>query len=289
MKKTLLIMAAGLASRYGGNKQTAGLGPNGEMLMEYSIRDAAENGFDKVVFVIGETMLDSFKCMIDQRVEGIETAFAVQSYSGLPKWFSVPAGRTKPYGTVHAVLSARNYINEPFAVINADDYYGKKAFADLAAAIDASDSKGEGCMLAYPMINTLSGFGAVTRGICRIKDGVLTGIDETYSIKKCEDGTVRSFDKNEKGDQLDPALLVSMNIFGFMPWLFDELQICFESFLKGLNNNELKKEYPLPVFLDKLIGEKKIKINVVPTDANWFGVTYREDKEMVERLLRELG
>ena len=190
--------------------------------------------------------------------------------------------------TVHAVLSAKNYINEPFAVINADDYYGKKAFADLSRAIDETAATKEACMLAYPMINTLSGFGAVTRGICRINNGILTGIDETYSIKKCEDGKVRSFDKNEDGDELNPSSLVSMNIFGFMPWLFDEMSTALDAFLKTLDENELKKEFPLPVLLDKLINENKLKINVVPTDANWFGVTYREDKEMVERLLREL-
>ncbi len=289
MNKTLLIMAAGLASRYGGHKQTDSFGPNGEMLMEYSIRDARENGFTKVVFVIGKSMLEPFKGMIGSRVEGIETAFAVQDYDSLPEWYSVPKNRTKPFGTVHAVLSAREYINEPFAVINADDYYGKKAFKDLAKAIDETAENGEACMLAYPMINTLSGFGAVTRGICVIKDGRLAGINETYSIKKCEDGKVRSFDKCEEGEVLEPSLLVSMNIFGFMPWLFDDMQTAFEKFLKGLAADELKKEYPLPIFLDGMINSESISINVVPTDANWFGVTYREDKEMVERLLRELG
>ncbi len=288
MKKTLLIMAAGLAARYGGHKQTEGFGPNGEMLMEYSIRDAHSQGFSKVVFVIGADMKESFEKLISSRVRDVELAYAVQDYSSLPGGFIAPEGRKKPYGTVHAVLCARRFINEPFAVINADDYYGKQAYKDLAGAMSGMAESGEACMLAYPMKNTLSGSGAVTRGICRITDGSLTGIDETYSIKKCGDGTIRSFDNSSDGDPLDENALVSMNIFGFMPWIFDALESGLKDFLKGLDANELKREYPLPILLDRMIGEGRLKINVTPTHSTWFGVTYKEDKEMVERLLRDI-
>lgn len=288
MGKTLLIMAAGLASRYGGNKQTDGLGPHGEILMEYSIRDARKHGFDCVVFVIARSMERTFPDMMRERIEGMRLEFAVQDYSTLPGWYRAPAARTKPFGTVHAVLAAKHLLAEPFAVINADDFYGEQAFADLAAALDALKAEHMACMLAYPLCNTLSCHGTVTRGVCKVENGVLRNITETYAVKQCEDGIIRSFDQSEQGTVLDANVPVSMNIFGFMPWLLTDMQHQFEEFLRGLAPDEVKKEYPLPVFLDKMIQSGALAMQVVLTDSQWFGVTYQEDRDVVRALLKNL-
>ena len=173
MKKTLLIMAAGMGSRYGGGKQVDGMGPNGEIIMEYSIADAKKHGFERVVFIIAPSMVEFFPKMMQERVCDMELAFAVQDYSSLPDWFHVPEGRTKPYGTVHAVLCAKDILgDDPFVVINADDLYGEQAYADIVAPLEAcAGKKDTACMLAYPIGATLSGHGEVTRGICQTKDG----------------------------------------------------------------------------------------------------------------------
>ena len=284
---TLLIMAAGLASRYGGNKQTDGFGPNGEMIMEYSISDAKAVGFDRVVFIIAESMKEKFPEYINKNVNGVETAFAVQGAEGFPEWFTKPEGRTKPYGTVHAVLCARDYIDEPFVVINADDFYGREAYFNIAEAVRSMNNEGEACMLGYRLGNTLSGFGAVTRGVCSVENGILDSIEETYKISKCDDGVIRSFGV-EPPKELDGDSVVSMNIFGFAPWVFDELEKSFADFLKEQGDSETA-EYPLPVFVDSLIRSGKLAVKVVDTDAKWFGVTYKEDKELVREKLAQLG
>lgn len=283
---TLLIMAAGLATRFGGSKQTAGFGPNGEFIMEYSIADAKKAGFDKVVFIINKSMAETFPKMIAQNVSGVETAFAVQDYDSLPDWFTVPEGRTKPYGTVHAVLAAKPYINEPFAVINADDYYGPEAFVDIAKALSGLGESGKACMLGYYLKNTLSCYGAVTRGVCTVENGVLSGIKETYKVRLCENGVIRSEEVGQEA-VLDGDSVASMNIFGFMPWIFDELQKGFEEFLRS-NEGELKAEYPLPVLLDGLIKSGKLSIDVSVTQAVWYGVTYQEDRDIVREKFAQL-
>lgn len=285
---TLLIMAAGLASRYGGNKQTDGFGPKGEMLMEYSIRDAKDAGFDRVVFIIAESMKGNFVRSISERVSGVETAFAVQNDNGFPEWFTKPEGRTKPYGTVHAVLCAKEYIDEPFVVINADDYYGREAVFSIAAALKNMKDTGEGCMLGYRLGNTLSGFGTVTRGICQVENGILSSICETYNICKGDDGVIRSI-ACEPAKELNEEDVVSMNIFGFAPWIFDELEKGFDEFLRENGDSE-KAEFPIPVLIDSLVKNGKISLRVVDTDSVWFGVTYKEDKAIVtEKIARLLG
>ena len=288
MKKTLLIMAAGMASRYGGGKQIDGMGPNGEFLMEYSIHDAKLHGFNKVVFIIAPSMLETFPDEMRKRVPDMELCFAVQDYSSLPDWFTVPEGRTKPYGTVHAVLSAKEYLTEPFLVINADDLYGEKAYADITDTIDEiGREENRACMLAYPIGSTLSGFGEVTRGICEIVDGNLAKVTEKYSIKRCDDGMIRSFTDN--GDEvLPPDAPASMNIFGFTPSVLKRFEEEFENFLHQEHENPLKAEYVLPTMIDTLIHKGEITMKVVMTDSNWFGVTYREDRAIVVDMLKDM-
>ena len=285
MKKTLLIMAAGMASRYGGGKQIDGMGPNGEFLMEYSIHDAKKHGFEKVVFIISPAMAEFFPDMMRERVPDMELCFAVQDTSSLPEWFTVPEGRTKPYGTVPAVLCAEKYLDGPFLVINADDLYGEKAYADITGPLGLCTAT-EACMLAYPIGSTLSGFGEVTRGICQIKDGKLDKVTEKYSIKRCDDGVIRSF--TDAGEEvLSPDAPASMNIFGFTPEMLPLFREQFEAFLHQEHENPLKAEYVLPTMLDTLVHSGKLSIRVVVTDSEWFGVTYHEDRAIVTEMLKD--
>lgn len=288
MSKTLLIMAAGMASRFGGGKQTAQFGPNGEMLMEYSIADARRAGFDKVAFIIAPSMAETFPELIKSRVNGIELSFAVQSMDTLPGGFTAPEGRTKPYGTVHAVLCAKDIIDGRFAVINADDYYGPRAFEDMSKALDAVDDK-NACMLAYPIGATISSFGSVTRGICKIDENAcLTAVKETYKVQRCEDGKVRSFAESEEGEVIEEDAPASMNLFGFTPAIFDLCSRELSIFLNEKHEDEMKAEYPLPIMLDKLIRSGELSIHVTVTDSQWMGVTYQEDREMVENFLKSV-
>jgi NDP-sugar pyrophosphorylase family protein len=286
MKKTLLIMAAGMASRYGGGKQIDGMGPNGEFLMEYSIHDAKAHGFEKVVFIINAAMEEFFPDMMRQRVPDMELCFAVQDFSSLPDWYEVPEGRTKPYGTVHAVLSAAKYLDGPFLVINADDLYGEQAYADITGPLGAcADKSGQACMLAYPIGSTLSGFGEVTRGICELDGDRLVRVTEKYSIKRCDDGVIRSFSGDET-EVLAPDAPASMNIFGFTPQMLPLFAEKFDAFLRQEHENPLKAEYVLPTMLDSLIHEGKLSMQVVVTNSEWFGVTYREDRAIVTEMLK---
>ena len=290
MKTTLLIMAAGLGSRYGGNKQIDRIGPNGEILMEYSIHDALEAGFDKVVFVIKRSMDETFREMIGDKIaQKVEVAYAYQEYESLPGGFIPPAERSKPYGTVHAVLAAKDVINEPFAVINADDYYGKDAFQAMAGCLRRMQGKAAS-MVAYYLRNTVSENGHVTRGVCDTdSDGNLVKVTETYKIMPFADGTIRDLETDPEGRILDPDALVSMNFWGFTPWFFDAAKEDLELFLKAEDNGDpLKKEYALPTLVDKLMNQQDLKVEVLSTKAVWFGVTYREDKEYVAGELKKL-
>ena len=259
MKKTLLIMAAGLGSRYGGGgtKQVDHMGPNGEILMEYSIYDAMAAGFDKVVFVIKRSMEAAFRAQVGDKIaRKVEVHYAFQEYDSLPGGFTPPAGRVKPYGTVHAVLCAREMIQEPFAVINADDYYGKDAFQVMAASLERmAGEERSASMVAYYLRNTVSENGDVTRGVCE-KDGsnLLTKVTETYGIKPCADGTIRSFAEDPAGVILPADALVSMNFWGFTPWLFAQGEEALAAFLRA-PGDEMKKEYPLPLLVDTLMHE----------------------------------
>jgi hypothetical protein len=287
MHTTLMVMAAGLGARYGGNKQIDKMGPNGEILMEYSIYDALEAGFDKVVFVIKKDMAGIFRDMVGNRIaEKVEISYAYQEYDSLPGGFEPPHDRTKPYGTVHAVLCARNVIHEPFAVINADDYYGKGAFAAMRSSLCAMPAKKHASMVGYRLRNTVSENGYVTRGVCEVNSfGKLVGVTETYKIALLADGTIRD---TENDVSLDPQSLVSMNFWGFTPWIFEVGETCLEAFLKELKPDEMKKEYPLPVMVDRLMRSGILQVEVLSTEASWFGVTYQEDKNHVAGALRKL-
>ncbi len=289
MKTTLLIMAAGLGSRYGGNKQIDRIGPNGEILMEYSIHDAMEAGFNKVVFVIKRSMDETFREMIGDKIaKKVEVHYAYQEYDSLPGGFVPPAERTKPYGTVHAVLAAKDIINEPFAVINADDYYGKDAFQAMANCLSRMEGKAAS-MVAYYLRNTVSENGHVTRGVCETDaQGKLVKVTETYKIMPFADGTIRDLETDPNGHILDPDALVSMNFWGFTPWYFQAAEADLEAFLKAENGDPLKKEYALPTLVDKLMNQQSLKVEVLSTKAVWFGVTYREDKDYVAGELKKL-
>ena len=291
MKTTLLIMAAGLGSRYGGNKQIDRMGPNGEILLEYSIHDAVAAGFDKVVFVIRESMKDTFKDMIGNKLaQKIEIEYAYQEYDSLPGGFVAPEGRTKPYGTVHAVLCAADLIHEPFAVINADDYYGRDAFVAMADSLHRLQGKTNAAsMVAYDLKNTVSDNGDVTRGVCEVNgNGHLVKVTETYKIKPFPDGTIRDLATDPAGRLLDPNALVSMNFWGFTPWFFGAAKDSLSAFLASAEGDPMKKEYPLPTLVDTLMHTEGLTVEVLNTHAVWFGVTYQEDKAYVAGELKKL-
>lgn len=288
MNKTLLILAAGLGSRYGGGKQTDSFGPNNETLMEYAIRDAVKFGFDKVVIIISDSMRDWFPAEISKRVGGVELRFVVQNYSSLPAGFTVPEGRTKPYGTTHAMLCAREHLDTPFAVINADDYYGAKAFEDMSAELDCVEG-GNVCMVAYPIGRTMSAFGEVTRGICSLdSQGYLLTVAETYKVRLCEDGIIRSFASDESGAQISADAIASMNLFGFSPRFVEMCSHTFEDFLTSLAQDDMRSELPLSIVVDRLVKSGDIRMKVCVTSSEWLGVTYKEDKENVKKRLSQL-
>lgn len=279
-KTTLLIMAAGLGSRYGGNKQIDGIGPHGEILMQYSIYDALRAGFNKIVFIIKpehKAIIEGFCSSVNAEIE-----FVYQDYSSLPTSYTVPASRVKPFGTVHAVLCAKDVISEPFAVINADDFYGRDAFFTIhERLLELKD--GDAAMVSYRLENTVSPSGAVTRGICEIENGLLKKVNETYKITLEADGSIR----DESSGILDGNSPVSMNMWGFTPRIFDGMSKHFESFLAALSQDEIKAELALPTAVDKMIADKALCVHALSTPAVWFGVTYAEDKAAVAAALKE--
>ena len=289
MGATLLIMAAGMGSRYGGNKQVDGLGPNGEILMEYSIYDAIRAGFDKVVFVIKPGMKETLASICGDRIaKKVKVDYAFKDFSSVPSFYHIPEERTKPFGTVHAVLVARDYIDQPFAVINADDYYGVSAFSTIYEKLQTLAPEGEATMVGYQLQNTVSKNGTVSRGVCHAVNGNLDKVVETLKIKLCENGEIRDIGAGEPGELLDPLAPVSMNFWGFTPWIFGKLEEYFATFLKGLAPDAIKAECLLPVFVDKLMHEGELTVPMLTTDAVWFGVTYKEDKPFVQAELRKL-
>ena len=291
MHTTLLVMAAGMGSRFGGNKQIAKVGPNGELLLHYSIHDAAAAGFDKVVFVIKRAMEADFRVLLEGGIPaGVEVHYAFQEFDNLPGGFVPPEGRVKPYGTVHAVLAAKDVINEPFAVINADDYYGQDAFVTMADSLRRMQGQENAAsMVAYCLKNTVSENGTVTRGVCE-KDaqGNLTKVTETYGIKPFPDGTIRDVHHNEAGVILDSDAPVSMNFWGLTPWFFRAAERDLIAFLQSGEGDPMKKECVLPVEIDRLMHSDALTVEVLHTDAVWFGVTYLADKEYVSGELHKL-
>ncbi|QOV20011.1 nucleotidyltransferase [Blautia liquoris] len=287
MKKTsLVIMAAGIGSRFGkGIKQLEPVGPCGEVIMDYSIHDALEAGFNKVIFVIRKDLEEDFKQMIGHRIEQLtEVQYAYQELDDLPEGFEKPKKRTKPWGTGQAVLCAKDVIHEPFAVINADDYYGKEPFVKLHKDLTCEHTIEKGVhpvsMAGFVLENTLSDNGGVTRGVCTTDErGNLIGINETSNIVKTAQGAAV---QDEKGfTPLDPESLVSMNMWGLRQEFLDELEEGFAEFLINHKDDE-KTEYLLPTFIDELLHKGRAQVKVLKTTSNWFGVTYQEDKDSVK-------
>lgn len=299
MKTALVIMAAGIGSRFGGGiKQLEPVGLNGEIIMDFSIHDAIEAGFNKVVFIIRHDLEETFKEVIGNRIEqkcselGVEVAYAFQEKSEVPSGVEVPAERTKPWGTGQAVLACRNIVDCPFIVINADDYYGKKGFKKIHDyLIETYAESDKYCMAGFVVRNTLSDNGSVTRGICRMDaQGMLTDVDETSDIIKVKDDAAKyGFKVESNGNAIDTDALVSMNMWGLKPAIFAELERGYvEFFEKTPADKILKAEYLLPMFIDELIKAGKVSVKVLDTDDKWFGVTYKEDKPLVVDSVRAL-
>ncbi|MGJ8637963.1 MAG: nucleotidyltransferase family protein [Opitutaceae bacterium] len=290
MQPTLLILAAGMGSRYGGLKQLDPMGPNGETVLDYSVYDAIRAGFGKVVFVIRRDFADAFKAAVgDKFSERIEVAYAFQELSDLPEGFSVPEGREKPWGTAHAVRAARNDIDAPFAVINADDFYGQDAYKQLADYFANSTDEPElrTCMVGYRLENTLSEHGSVNRGLCVVENGSLQGVEEHSVIAKGEDGVIRGNDLANQSVTLKPDDIVSMNFWGFSPALFATLEAHFIEFLEA-QGTEMKSECYIPTVIDELIKSEQTDCAVIETGGSWFGVTYPDDKPFVQESIRAL-
>ena len=292
MHISLVIMAAGLGSRYGGSKQVDGIGPNGEILMEYSIHDALRAGFDKVVFIIKpemQEMMDGLVGYLEQKktADGrpVEVAFVYQDFTSVPSFYHIPEERTKPFGTVHALLCAEPAVDGPFCVINADDYYGVDAYRTIYEELGKLAPSGESTMVGYLLKNTASLHGTVSRGVCKVKDGKLDSIQETLKIQLYPDGHLTDLDTNT---DLDPETVVSMNFWGFMPSIFPALRAYFEAFLRGLPDDAVKAECLLPVMVGEELKAGRMTVSVLSSKDKWFGMTYHEDRALVAEDLKKL-
>lgn len=290
-KPTLLVLAAGMGSRFGGLKQLVCVGPHGETIMDYSIYDAIQSGFGKVVFVIRHDFEEQFnENVLSKYREHIPVEVVFQEVSNLPEGYIVPEGRTKPWGTNHAVMMGANVINEPFAVINSDDFYGRHAFETVSEylnKIEAGD-KGKYCMVAFNLKNTMTENGEVSRGVCTVTDdGTLYKVVERSRIGFAPDGSVRYIDENGDWQPIDPGSSVSMNLWGFTPDYFKYSLREFTRFLDKHGARE-KSEFFIPSVVDKLIRNGEASVKVLTTDSEWFGVTYAEDRPGVEAKLRSL-
>ncbi len=284
-KTTLVIMAAGIGSRYGsGVKQLASVDASGHIIMDYSIHDAIEAGFNKILFIIRKDIEDDFREIIGNRIEamcsahGVEVGYCFQSLADIPG--VLPEGRTKPWGTGQAVLAAKELIDSPFAVINADDYYGKSIYKDIHDYLCQDHADNAFCMAGFILKNTLSDNGGVTRGICQVKDGYLTNVVETKNIQS---------DATANGVQLDPDSFVSMNLWGLSPAFLDTLEENFKVFFEtDVPADPLKSEYLLPILIGQLLQKNALTVQVLPTHDKWFGVTYAADKAAVTESFRQL-
>lgn len=285
-KPTLVILAAGMASRYGSMKQVQGFGPSGETIMDYSVYDAIRAGFGKIVFIIRSQFADNFKNIFGPKLAGrVETAYVFQEMDSFTNGFAAPADRTKPWGTAHAVLCAKNAVQEPFAVINADDFYGFNTFENAAAFLNTACTENNYAIVGYDLLNTLSDYGTVNRGVCTLNEkGQLASITERVNISRkgeravCDDGL--------EPEELSLDTKVSMNFWCFAPSFFDYTQKLFGEFL-AQHGTELKSEFYIPVVADRFI-KKGGTIEVISTASSWFGVTYKEDAPFVESSLRAM-
>ena len=293
MNTTLIIMAAGIGSRFGeGIKQLAQMGPNGEIIMDYSIHDAKEAGFNKVVFIIRKDIFKEFEEIIGNRIkEQIDVEYVFQELDDLPEGFEVPEGRTKPWGTGQAVLCCKDVVKEPFVIINADDYYGKEAFVKLHNFLVSGEDLGREFTMGmggFILKNTLSDNGTVTRGVSVVDgNGLLSQVHETTGIEMGEDGQIKC-DSEEVQEWISPEDKVSMNMWAGYPEFLDFLAEDFKDFLVNVEEGELKSEYLLPNIVDKLLKEERANVKVLETQDRWFGVTYKEDKETVQEAFKEL-
>ena len=293
MAVSLVIMAAGLGSRYGGSKQVDGIGPNGEILMEYSIHDALRAGFDKVVFIIKPEMRE----MMDELVgylkekktakgQPVQVAYVYQDYTSVPDFYHIPEGRTKPFGTVHALLCAESAVDGPFCVINADDYYGVDAYRTIYEELVKLPAEGKGTMVGYLLKNTASLHGTVSRGVCKVKDGKLDTIQEALKVQLYPDGHLTDLDTDT---DLAPDTVVSMNFWGFRKRMMRAFDERFEDFVREiLPKNPLKAEYFLPWVADKEMHAGLARVQVLPCEETWYGVTYREDLPRVQAAVADM-
>ena len=275
-----------MGSRYGGLKQLDGVGPQGQTIMDYSIYDAIQSGFGKVVFVIRKDFEQDFRSKVLCKYEGhIPTEVVFQSLDNLPEGYTCPADRTKPWGTNHAVLMGKDVINEPFAVINADDFYGRDAFEVIARELSKdSDRRGDSCLVGFRVGTTMTENGSVARGVCENKNGLLTSVVERTAISYDKDHNIVFTDENGKEQTLDPTTPVSMNLWGFTPDYFEYSEREFKKFLdKDINTP--KSEFFIPLAVDALINSGEATVKVLDTDSKWFGVTYAADRPgVVEKL-----
>ena len=297
MKTALVILAAGIGARYGkGIKQLEPVGPTGELIIDYSIHDAVEAGFNKIVFIIRRDIEADFREVIGNRIEaicqklGVEVAYAYQDLRDLPEGFQAPEDRVKPWGTGHALLACREVLHEPFAVINADDYYGKEAMVQLYNFLQGYDESRafEFALAGFILRNTLSDFGGVTRGVCQVDaKGFLEGVNETRNIMKLPQGPGA---KQADGSflPLDPDCYVSMNMWAMTPAFLQELEQGFRAFLGNPTLDPLKDEFLIPIFVDHLLKAGTVRVKVLPTQDKWFGVTYHEDQPAVAEAFRQL-
>jgi NDP-sugar pyrophosphorylase family protein len=291
-KPDLVVMAAGIGSRYGGLKQIEPVGPGGEIILDYSVFDARKAGFGKIIFVINRQMESDFRERIAQTIgQHCETVYAYQELDNLPAGFDVPPDRVKPWGTAHAVLSCKDRVDTSFAVINADDFYGQTAFQALGSylkhAQDMEDSYNF-CMVGYHLINTLTEHGHVARGVCKVdQEDRLIEIRERTRIEQFN-GQVKYTEDSETWVELPVDSLVSLNLWGFTPGILTEIEERFARFLVENRGNLLMAEYFLPEVVNQLLGENKAVVQVLRTDERWFGVTYQEDKIRVKDAVQEL-
>lgn len=294
-RTTIVILAAGLGSRYGGNKQVDGLGPNNEIIMDYSIYDAITAGFDKVVFIIKKSMYESFHKQIGERVaKKMEVAYAFQEMdSMIPEWFKVPSDRVKPFGTAHALLCAKDVVDTPFCVFNADDYYGNECFKTMHNFLTSVDNTHADIknysMVGFELQNTVPTNGTVTRGVCQVDENQkLVECVETYKITRFPDGTIRDINFHEDGDIIENHTPVSMNFWGLTPDFFSFLEEYFIDFLNELKPEDIKKECILPGAIDECMKQHKCCVDVLPCHSEWFGVTNKEDRPLVVSKFKEL-
>lgn len=291
-KPILIVMAAGMGSRYGGLKQIDPVGSAGELIIDFSLYDAVMAGFKKVIFIIKKEIEQDFRALVDDRAgRFIEVEYAFQELDDLPPGYSVPEGRVKPWGTCHAVLSCKDKVKGPFAVINADDYYGSAAFHSMYEFLEKAEDGERYCysMIGYLLENTLTENGHVARGVCETsQDGYLTGITERTKIM-WRNGEIQYTENDRDWETVPKGTTVSMNFWGYTPSMIKEMEERFPAFLdKARKENPLKAEYILPLAVDQLIKEEKAKIKILKSTDRWYGVTYKEDKESVVNALQAM-